>query len=82
MGLDDVGDRLEARVERFRLARLDEPKVALRQCQLVAARQRADDGDCERLDRLDREAAMPLAADAVEDDAGDRQRAGHRSRSP
>ena len=73
MGFDDVGDRIEARVERLRLARLDEPQMALRQSQLVAARQRSDDGDCERLDRLDHEPAMPLAADAVEDDARDHQ---------
>ena len=30
-------------------------------------------GNAERLDRLDRKAAMPLAADAVEDHAGDRE---------
>ena len=74
MGFDEVGDRVEARVERVRLARLHQAQMALRQRQAVAARQRADDRDAERLDRLGREAAMPLAADPVEDDARDLRR--------
>ncbi len=71
MRLDDIGDRIEARVERLRLARLDEAEVPLRQSYGFAARQRADDRNAERLDRVDHEAAMPLAADTVDDHAGD-----------
>ena len=71
MRLDEIGDRLEPRFERLRLARLHEAQMALGQRDLVVARQRAHDRNTHRLDRLDDEAAMTLAADAIDDDAGD-----------
>ena len=73
MRLDEIGDRIEARVERLRLARLHQAEMALGQRDLVVARQRADDRNPHRLDRLDDEPAMALAADAIDDDAGDFQ---------
>ena len=82
MRLDEVGDRLEPRLERLGLARLHEAEMALGQRDRVVARQRADDRNAERLDRLDREPAMALAADAIEDDAGDAEPRRRRSRSP
>ena len=81
MRLDKVRHRLEARIERLRLARLHKAEMALRQRDLVVARQRADDRDAERLDRLGDEAPMPFAADAVDDDPGDPS-PHRRSRSP
>ena len=71
MRLDEVGDRLEPGLERLRLARLHEAEMALGQRDLVVSGQRADDRDPHRLDRLDDEPAMALAADAIDDDAGD-----------
>ena len=71
MRLDEVGHGLEPLIERFGLARLHEPEMAFGQGEGVAARQGADDRDAERLDRLGREPAMALAADPVEDHAGD-----------
>ena len=43
MRLDEIGDRLEPRLERPRLARLHEAEMALGQRDRVVARQRADD---------------------------------------
>ena len=50
--LDEVGDGLKPRLESVRLARLNEAEMALGQRDFFVARQRADDGDAERLDRL------------------------------
>ena len=69
--LDEVGDRLEPGLERMRFARLHEAEMALGQRDLVVARQRAEDRNPHRLDRVDDEPAMALAADAIDDDAGD-----------
>ena len=69
MRLDEIGDRLEARLERVRLARLHEAQMAFGQGNLVIARQGAEDGHAHRLDRLDDEPPMPLAADAIDDHA-------------
>ena len=69
--LDEVGDRLEPGVERMRFARLHEAEMALGQCDLGVARQRADDRNPHRLNRVDDEPAMALAADAIDDDASD-----------
>ena len=52
MRLDEIGDRLEPRLERLRLARLHEAQMALGQRDLVVARQRADDRNAHRLDRF------------------------------
>ena len=82
MRLDEIGDRLEARVERLRLARLHEAQMALGQRDRVVARQRAHDRNAHRLDRLDDKPAMALAADAIDDDAGDFEPLVIRSRSP
>ena len=69
--LDEVGDHLEPGFERLRLARLHEAQMALGQRHLVVSWQRADNRNPHRLDRLDDETAMALAADAIDDDAGD-----------
>ena len=71
MRLDEIGDRLEARFERLRLARLHETQMTLGQRDLFVARQRAHDRNTHRLDRLDDKAAMTLAADTIDDDARD-----------
>ena len=71
MRLDKIGDGFEPRVERLRLGRLHKAQMAFWQRDLVIARQRADDRDPRCLDRLDDEPAMALAADAIDDDAGD-----------
>ena len=73
MRLDEIGDRLEARFERLRLARLHQAQMALGQRDCLVARQRAHDRNAHRLDRLNDEPAMALAADAIDDDAGDLQ---------
>ena len=73
MRLDEVGDGLEPRFERIGLARLHEPQVALGQGDGVAARQRADDRDAQRLNGVGRKAAVALAADPVQDHAGQAQ---------
>ena len=82
MRLDKVGDRLEPRLERLCLARLHKAQMALGQCDLLVARQRANDRNAQRLDRLDDEAPMALAADAIDDDAGDFEPLVIRPRSP
>ena len=69
--LDEVGQRLEPRLERLRLGGLDESEMAFGQGDCFVARQRADDREAQRLDRLRDEPAMPLAADPVDHDAGD-----------
>ena len=80
--LDEIGDRLEPRLERLRLARLHKAQMALGQRDLLVARQRANDRDAHRLDRLDNEPAMALAADAIDDDASDFEPPVIRLRSP
>ena len=70
MHLDEIGDRLEARVERLRLARLNEAQMALGQRDRVVARQRAQDWSADRLDGLRDQPAVALAADAIDNDAG------------
>ena len=69
--LDEVRDRLEPGLERLRLAGLHEAEMALGQRDLVVSGQRAENRDPHRLDRVDDEPAMALAADAIDDDAGD-----------
>ena len=69
MGLDEIGERLELGLQRLRLARLHETEMPLGQRDPVVARQRADDGNADRLDRLRDQPAMTVAADAVDDDA-------------
>ena len=69
--LDEVRDRLEPGLERMRFARLHEAEMALGQRDLVVSGQRAEDRDPHRLDRVDDQPAMALAADAIDDDAGD-----------
>ena len=73
MGLDEVGHRLEPRLERFDFPGLDKPQVPLGQSNAIVSRQRADDRDPDRLDRLDRKPAVTFAADAIDDDAGQAQ---------
>ena len=73
MRLDEIGDRIEPHVQRLRLARLHQAQMALGQRDCIVARQRADDRNTHRLDRLDDEPAMALAADAIDDDARDLQ---------
>ena len=82
MRLDKIGDRFEPRVERLRLARLHQAEMAFGQRDLVVSRQRADDRNPHGLDRLDDEPAMALAADAIDDDAGDAEPPVISSRSP
>ena len=69
--LDEVGDRLEPGLERMRFARLHEAEMALGQRDLVVSGQRAENRNPHRLDRVDNQPAMALAADAIDDDAGD-----------
>ena len=71
MRLDEIGDRLEARVERLRLGRLNEAQMALRQRDIFVARHRAHDWNADRLDGLRDQPAVALAADAIDNDAGD-----------
>ena len=71
MRFDEIGDRIEARFERLRLARLHQAQMALGQRDGVVARQSAHDRDAHCLDRLDDEPAMALAADAIDDHARD-----------
>ena len=71
MRLDKIGDCFEPRVERLRLAGLHQAEMAFGQRDLFVARQRADDRNPQGLDRLDDEPAMALAADAINNDAGD-----------
>ena len=73
MGLDEVGHRLEPRLERFDFPGLDKPQVPLGQSNAIVSRQRADDRDPDRLDRLDCKPAVTFAADAIDDDAGQAQ---------
>ena len=82
MRLDEVGDRLEPGLERMRFARLHEAEMALGQRDLVVSGQRAENRNPHRLDRVDDEPAMALAADAIDDDAGDAEPRVVRSRSP
>ena len=65
---DRVGDVVEALVQRFEFAGLDEAEMTLRQGERVEPRDRADDLHAERLDRAPGEPPMPRAADAVEHD--------------
>ncbi len=81
MRLDKIGHCFEPRVERLRLARLHQAEMAFGQRDLVVSRQRADDRNPGRVDRLEDELAMALAADAIDDDASDAQRARHRLRN-
>src|SRR5258708_16964852 len=69
MRLDEIGDRLETRFERLGFARLHEAQMALGQRDLIIARQGADDRNTQRFDGLDDEAAMTLAADAIDNHA-------------
>ena len=82
MRLDEIGDSLEPRLERLRLAHLHEAKMALRQRNRVVARQRANDRNSHRLDRLADQPAMALAADAIDDDAHALSAVRHKPRSP
>ena len=80
--LDEVGDRLEPRLERLRFAGLHEAEMALRQRDFVVTRENAHDRDAQRLDRIDDEPAMALAADAIDDRRRRRRGARRTSRSP
>ena len=71
MRLDEIGDRLEARVERLRLARLNEAKMALGQRDMFVARHRAHDRNADRFDGLRDQPPVALAADAIDNDACD-----------
>ena len=50
---------------------LHEPEMAFRQGQRRVAQDRADNGNAERLDGIARQPPVALAAQPVEDDAGD-----------
>src|SRR6185312_17261583 len=52
MGLDEIGDFPEPGLQPLRLAGLHEAEMALVQRKLIVARQRADDGSADALDRL------------------------------
>ena len=69
--LDEVGDRLEPRLKRLRFTRLHEAEMALRQRDFVVTGENAHDRDPQRLNRIDDKPAMALAADAIDDHAGD-----------
>src|ERR1700722_7229436 len=71
MRLDEIGDSLEPRFERLRLPRLHQTQMAFGQRDVLVARQSADNRNTQRLYRLDDEAAMALASDPIDDDAGD-----------
>ena len=73
MRLDEIGDSVETPVERLRLARLHQSKMAFGQRDVIPARQRADDRNAQGLDRLDREPPVALAPDAIDDGACDPQ---------
>ena len=69
--LDHVGQAVEMRHQVGMLAGLDQAEMALRQGERRVAQDRADDRHAERFDRLAGTAAVALAGEPVEHDAGD-----------
>ena len=65
------GEAIEQRHQIGMLARLHQAEMALRQSERGLARQRADNRHAECGDRVRDQGAMPFAADAVQDHAGD-----------
>ena len=68
---DEGGDAIQQCVEILDFLGLNEAEVALRQIDVGGSRQRAENGDPKRFDRLARQPLMTRAGDAIEDRAGD-----------
>ena len=69
--LGELGEAMQAKLEVVVLERLHQPEMALGEMDRLVARDGADHRDVERADGAFDRGAMAVAADAVEDDAGD-----------
>src|SRR5262245_49471680 len=71
MSLDQIGEAFKQRIEVAVLAGLHQTEVALGEMHRLLARNGSEDRKAERRDGRFDHTAMPIAADAIENEAGD-----------